>query len=139
MSDDRIECVRLKSKIMSAHDAAALIESGATVGMSGFTGSGYPKAVHCQSVGAHRAMTPIEGEARRARCSRDAVCRPGYSAARGVGFRGNAGVAIGARWIRTISTDFHATYISLLTRPAGTLPGQRMMKGTRNEPSIPVT
>lgn len=35
----------LKSKIMSAEDAAALVDNGATVGMSGFTGSGYPKAV----------------------------------------------------------------------------------------------
>ncbi|TPE60625.1 acetyl-CoA hydrolase/transferase family protein [Sandaracinobacter neustonicus] len=30
---------------MSAEDAAALISNGTTVGMSGFTGSGYPKAV----------------------------------------------------------------------------------------------
>ncbi|WP_052453078.1 acetyl-CoA hydrolase/transferase family protein [Celeribacter indicus] len=30
---------------MSAEDAAALVTNGATVGMSGFTGSGYPKAV----------------------------------------------------------------------------------------------
>ena len=45
MSDDRIACAALKSKIMGAADAAALIDSGATVGMSGFTGSGYPKAV----------------------------------------------------------------------------------------------
>ncbi len=30
---------------MSAEDAAALIPSGSTVGMSGFTGSGYPKQV----------------------------------------------------------------------------------------------
>jgi succinyl-CoA:acetate CoA-transferase len=30
---------------MSADDAAALIQPGATIGMSGFTGSGYPKAV----------------------------------------------------------------------------------------------
>ena len=35
----------LKSKIMSAEDAAALIPNGANVGMSGFTGSGYPKVV----------------------------------------------------------------------------------------------
>ena len=35
----------LQSKIMSAEDAAALVHNGATVGMSGFTGSGYPKAV----------------------------------------------------------------------------------------------
>lgn len=41
----RIGCERLKSKIMSAADAAVFIESGSTVAMSGFTGSGYPKAV----------------------------------------------------------------------------------------------
>ncbi|WP_031404608.1 acetyl-CoA hydrolase/transferase family protein [Thiomonas sp. FB-Cd] len=41
----RIQCTALRSKIMSAEDAAALIPSGVNVGMSGFTGSGYPKAV----------------------------------------------------------------------------------------------
>ncbi|WP_395391818.1 acetyl-CoA hydrolase/transferase family protein [Novosphingobium sp. BL-8A] len=35
----------MRSKIMPAEEAARLIESGSTVGMSGFTGSGYPKAV----------------------------------------------------------------------------------------------
>lgn len=35
----------LKSRVMGAEDAAALIQDGTTVGMSGFTGSGYPKAV----------------------------------------------------------------------------------------------
>ena len=35
----------LIQKIMSAEEAAALIRSGDQVGMSGFTGSGYPKAV----------------------------------------------------------------------------------------------
>ena len=35
----------MAQKIMSADDAAALIQSGDQVGMSGFTGSGYPKAV----------------------------------------------------------------------------------------------
>ncbi|HET8542181.1 MAG TPA: acetyl-CoA hydrolase/transferase family protein [Anaeromyxobacter sp.] len=35
----------LKAKVMSADDAAALIPNGATIGMSGFTGAGYPKAV----------------------------------------------------------------------------------------------
>src|SRR5512138_1953586 len=35
----------LKSKVMSAEAAAALIPHGAVVGMSGFTGAGYPKAV----------------------------------------------------------------------------------------------
>lgn len=41
----RIKCEHLRSKIMSAADAASLIDSGSTIGMSGFTGSGYPKAV----------------------------------------------------------------------------------------------
>ncbi|MGA3195133.1 MAG: hypothetical protein ABSD39_09035 [Terriglobales bacterium] len=35
----------LAQKIMSADEAAALIHSGDQIGMSGFTGSGYPKAV----------------------------------------------------------------------------------------------
>src|SRR5271167_4711064 len=35
----------LAQKIMSADEAAALIKSGDQIGMSGFTGSGYPKAV----------------------------------------------------------------------------------------------
>jgi succinyl-CoA:acetate CoA-transferase len=41
----RIGCSKLRSKIMSAEHAASFITSGSTVGMSGFTGSGYPKAV----------------------------------------------------------------------------------------------
>ena len=35
----------LRQKVMSADAAAALIPAGANVGMSGFTGAGYPKAV----------------------------------------------------------------------------------------------
>ncbi|HKN17276.1 MAG TPA: acetyl-CoA hydrolase/transferase family protein [Candidatus Sulfotelmatobacter sp.] len=35
----------LAQKIMSAEEAAALIKSGDQIGMSGFTGSGYPKVV----------------------------------------------------------------------------------------------
>jgi succinyl-CoA:acetate CoA-transferase len=42
---DRILHKCLKQKVMSAEDAAALIPNGATLGMSGFTGAGYPKAV----------------------------------------------------------------------------------------------
>ena len=42
---NRIACSSLRSKVMNAGDAASLIASGTTVGMSGFTGSGYPKAV----------------------------------------------------------------------------------------------
>ncbi|MEG8055465.1 acetyl-CoA hydrolase/transferase family protein [Sphingomonas sp. 22L2VL55-3] len=41
----RIANDSLRDRIMSAEDAAALITSGSTVGLSGFTGSGYPKAV----------------------------------------------------------------------------------------------
>ncbi|MCD2171901.1 acetyl-CoA hydrolase/transferase family protein [Rhizobium sp. C4] len=44
-SKSRIQDQTLINRIMSAEDAAALIPSGATVGMSGFTGSGYPKSV----------------------------------------------------------------------------------------------
>lgn len=45
MAGDRVLCASLRSRIMSAEDAAALIPPGSNVGMSGFTGSGYPKAV----------------------------------------------------------------------------------------------
>ena len=41
----RIGCDELHSRIMSAEEAASFITSGSTVGMSGFTGSGYPKMV----------------------------------------------------------------------------------------------
>jgi succinyl-CoA:acetate CoA-transferase len=42
---DRILHKGLKAKVMSAGDAAAMIPNGAVIGMSGFTGAGYPKAV----------------------------------------------------------------------------------------------
>lgn len=35
----------LRRKIMSADEAATLIHHGDNVGMSGFTGAGYPKSV----------------------------------------------------------------------------------------------
>jgi succinyl-CoA:acetate CoA-transferase len=41
----RIGSGDLRSRVMSAEQAASFITSGSTVGMSGFTGSGYPKAV----------------------------------------------------------------------------------------------
>ncbi|MGF6904725.1 acetyl-CoA hydrolase/transferase family protein [Paraburkholderia sp. GAS348] len=43
--ENRIHNSYLASKVMSADQAAAQILPGMTVGMSGFTGSGYPKAV----------------------------------------------------------------------------------------------
>jgi len=45
MTRKAIDSPALARKIMSAEAAAALIAPGTTVGMSGFTGSGYPKAV----------------------------------------------------------------------------------------------
>ncbi|MCW6537744.1 acetyl-CoA hydrolase/transferase family protein [Sphingomonas lycopersici] len=45
MSLPRISRFDLAHRVMSAGDAASLISDGMTVGMSGFTGSGYPKAV----------------------------------------------------------------------------------------------
>ena len=39
----RIHNEALRSKIMSASDAAALVKNGWNVGFSGFTGAGYPK------------------------------------------------------------------------------------------------
>ena len=53
----------MASRIMSAEDAAALIGPGATIGMSGFTGSGYPKAVPvalaARIEASHAAGTPF--------------------------------------------------------------------------------
>ncbi|MBR0564519.1 acetyl-CoA hydrolase/transferase family protein [Azoarcus sp. L1K30] len=45
MSESRIHSSALRNKIMSADEAARLIHNGANVGMSGFTGSGYPKVL----------------------------------------------------------------------------------------------
>ena len=42
---DRIRNPELLAKVMTAEEAAALIPLGSNVGMSGFTGAGYPKAV----------------------------------------------------------------------------------------------
>ncbi|SER82169.1 succinyl-CoA:acetate CoA-transferase [Pedococcus cremeus] len=54
----RIAHAGLRRKVMSARDAAALIRPGQNVGMSGFTGAGYPKAVPqalAALMGEHRA------------------------------------------------------------------------------------
>lgn len=42
---DRVRYADFHPRIMSAEDAAALIPAGANVGMSGFTGAGYPKVI----------------------------------------------------------------------------------------------
>jgi succinyl-CoA:acetate CoA-transferase len=45
MTEDRVLNAALAQRVMSEEEAAALIQPGAQIGMSGFTGSGYPKAV----------------------------------------------------------------------------------------------
>jgi succinyl-CoA:acetate CoA-transferase len=42
---DRILCPTLRGRVMPADQAAALIRHGDNIGMSGFTGAGYPKAL----------------------------------------------------------------------------------------------
>ena len=42
---DRVRYPDFLQRTMTAEQAAALIPAGANVGMSGFTGAGYPKAV----------------------------------------------------------------------------------------------
>ena len=42
---DRVRHEGLRRKVMDADAAAALVPAGANVGMSGFTGAGYPKRV----------------------------------------------------------------------------------------------
>ncbi len=45
MSSSRILNRALRDKVVTAEEAAGMIPAGVTVGMSGFTGAGYPKAV----------------------------------------------------------------------------------------------
>jgi succinyl-CoA:acetate CoA-transferase len=45
VANERIRSRAFAAKVMSADEAAGLIPAGATIGMSGFTGAGYPKAV----------------------------------------------------------------------------------------------
>ena len=62
MSDfSRIQHPSFKSKIMTAEQAAALIPNNANVGMSGFTGSGYPKAIP-QALAARIEALHAQGE-----------------------------------------------------------------------------
>lgn len=43
--EERVKCTSLRSRIKSAKEAASMIKTGMTVGTSGFTPTGYPKAV----------------------------------------------------------------------------------------------
>jgi len=47
----RIQCQAAADKVVSAEEAAAFISPGDRVGMSGFTGSGHPKAVPAALIG----------------------------------------------------------------------------------------
>src|ERR1039458_4072606 len=44
-ASNRVLNSALAQRVMSGEEAAALIQPGSQIGMSGFTGSGYPKAV----------------------------------------------------------------------------------------------
>jgi succinyl-CoA:acetate CoA-transferase len=57
----RIQDPTLQAKVMSAEQAAALIPMGCNVGMSGFTGAGYPKAVP-QALAARLAALHAAGQ-----------------------------------------------------------------------------
>lgn len=63
MTSSRIDDRTLLSRVMGAEDAAQFIDLGSAVGMSGFTGSGYPKAVPMALASrieaAHRAGDPF--------------------------------------------------------------------------------
>lgn len=58
----RLRCKAVAGKVMSAEDAAAFIAPGNHVGMSGFTGSGHPKAVPAALV---RRVTEAAGRGDR--------------------------------------------------------------------------
>ena len=45
MGHERVGHLGLREKIMSAEQAAEFIQNGMNVGIRGFTGAGYPKAV----------------------------------------------------------------------------------------------
>jgi succinyl-CoA:acetate CoA-transferase len=65
-NQNRIEAASLQAKVMPPEAAAALIAPGSTVGMSGFTGSGYPKAVP-QALAARMEAEAAEGRPFRLR------------------------------------------------------------------------
>ncbi|MDE2407565.1 MAG: acetyl-CoA hydrolase/transferase family protein [Xanthomonadaceae bacterium] len=64
MTFPRIQNPGLRERVTDAASAAALIRPGETVAMSGFTGSGYPKAVP-QALAAHIEAAHARGEAFR--------------------------------------------------------------------------
>ena len=57
---DRVRFPEFLSRVMTAEQAATLIPHGANVGMSGFTGAGYPKALP-QAIAAHATAQNASG------------------------------------------------------------------------------
>jgi succinyl-CoA:acetate CoA-transferase len=72
---DRIRHSYFKSKVTTADDAARHIAPGTTVGMSGFTGSGYPKAVP-QALASHIEAAHARGDAFKLRVLTGASTAP---------------------------------------------------------------
>jgi len=73
--DHRIRHAGLASKVMTATKAAELVAPGMTIGMSGFTGAGYPKAVP-QALAARMVATHERGESFRVRVLTGASTAP---------------------------------------------------------------
>ncbi len=73
--EQRIHHAGLGAKVMSAEQAAELIDPGMTIGMSGFTGAGYPKAVP-QALAARMTAAHQHGEAFRVRVLTGASTAP---------------------------------------------------------------
>ena len=62
MVSDRILCPKLANRVMSSSEAASLIESGMTIGMSGFS-TGAPKEIPLEMVksGTRKNLTILQG------------------------------------------------------------------------------
>ncbi|RAO75418.1 acetyl-CoA hydrolase/transferase family protein [Dyella jiangningensis] len=73
--DHRIRHAGLGAKVMTATKAAELVDHGMTIGMSGFTGAGYPKAVP-QALAARMVATHERGESFRVRVLTGASTAP---------------------------------------------------------------
>lgn len=78
-SSPRIQHPGLAQKIMSAAEAAALIPAGANIGMSGFTGAGYPKQVP-QALAARIEPSMQQAGRSRSTCGQAPPPRPNWTA-----------------------------------------------------------
>ncbi|MBU2965892.1 acetyl-CoA hydrolase/transferase family protein [Amphritea sp. 2_MG-2023] len=63
-SESRVECPILRKKIMSADEAVSFLQDRHTVGMSGFTGAGYPKSIPAALVKKAKALKELGKEFR---------------------------------------------------------------------------